>query len=300
LQSRIAPAIFIPVNRRKARHRRVHHPPEQVNRVRFHASGLVLNCLDYGGEGKPPMLFIHGGSAHAHWWDFVAPAFIDDYHVLALDQRGHGESEWADDWAYGTRHYVADLEQIIASWGLGAPVLIGHSMGAHNVLAYAARNADRLRAMVAIDTPPDYSQYAVDFLRGYAEKPPRRFASHEEAVQSFKVLPRETLAKKEVLGHIARRTYRRSEDGSWTHKLDRRTMLREPLAVWNDLPKITCPALIVKLVKSPLLDIEAAKKMVAILPKGRLAQIDDSYHHVMFDNPEALIDTLEAFLSEIE
>jgi pimeloyl-ACP methyl ester carboxylesterase len=300
LQSRCAPAILIPVKRRKPKSRRVHQPPEQVKRIRFRAGGMVLNCLDYGGEGKPPMLFIHGGSAHAHWWDFVAPDFIDEYHVLALDQRGHGESEWADEWAYGTRHYVSDLEDIIASWGLGAPVLVGHSMGAHNVLAYAAGNANRLRAVIAIDTPPDYSQYAVDFLRTYAEKPPRRFGSHEEAVESFKVMPRETLAKKEVLRHIARRSYRRGEDGTWTHKLDRRTMLREPLAIWNDLPKITCPALIVKLVKSPLLDIEAAKKMVAMLPKGRLAQIDDSYHHVMFDNPEALIDTLEAFLAEIE
>ena len=63
---------------------------------RFKANGLALNCLDYGGEGKPPMLFLHGGSAHAHWWDFVAPAFVGDFHVLALDQRGHGESEWPE------------------------------------------------------------------------------------------------------------------------------------------------------------------------------------------------------------
>lgn len=288
------------MKRRTAKRRRVSRPPERVKQIGFRANGLTLNCLDYGGEGRPPILFIHGGSAHAHWWDFIAPAFIDDYHVLALDQRGHGESEWASEWAYGTSHYVSDLEAIIGSWGFGAPVLVGHSMGAHNVLAYAARNAVRLRAMVAIDTPPDYSQYAVDFLRSYAERPARRFDSHEEAVRSFKVLPRETLAKKDVLAHIARRTYRRGEDGTWTHKLDRRTMLREPLQVWNDLPKIACPAMIVKLVNSPLLDLEAAKKMVAMLPKGKLAQIDDSYHHVMFDNPEALIDTLEAFLAEIE
>jgi pimeloyl-ACP methyl ester carboxylesterase len=291
---------FYPVTRNAKKPRRVLRPPDQVTRIRFRANGLVLNCLDYGGEGKPPMLFIHGGSAHAHWWDFIAPAFIDEHHVLALDQRGHGESEWAEEWAYGSRHYVADLEEIIASWKFGAPVLIGHSMGAHNVLAYAARNSERLRAIVAIDPPPDYTERAVEFLRAYAEKPPRRFESHDEAVRSFKVLPRETLAKKEVLEHVARRTYRRSEDGSWTHKIDRRTMIREPLEVWSELPQIGCPALIVKLVKSPLLEIEAAHKMVAMLPQGRLAQIDDSYHHVMFDNPEALIDTLDAFLSEIE
>ena len=85
---------------------------------RFKANGLVLNCVDYGGEGKQPMLFLHGGSAHAHWWDFVAPAFVGDFHVLALDQRGHGESEWADEWAYGSRHYVSDLDQVIDALGV--------------------------------------------------------------------------------------------------------------------------------------------------------------------------------------
>ena len=110
---------------------------------RFVANGLALNCLDYGGEGKPPILFLHGGSAHAHWWDFVAPAFVGDFHVLALDQRGHGESEWADEWAYGSRHYVSDLDRVIDGWGFGAPILVGHSMGAHNVLAYAAEHSEK-------------------------------------------------------------------------------------------------------------------------------------------------------------
>ncbi|HEY6393785.1 MAG TPA: alpha/beta hydrolase [Candidatus Binataceae bacterium] len=265
--------------------------------LRFEANGLILHCLDYGGEGKPPMLFIHGGSAHAHWWDFVAPAFVDDFHVLALDQRGHGESEWPEEWEYGSRHYASDLEQVIGGWSFGPPVLIGHSMGAHNVLVYASEHSDRLRAIVAIDTPPDYSERAVAFLRIYADKPPRRFDSLAEAIANFKVMPRETLAKKEILDHIARRSYRQLEDGTWTHKVDRRTMFREPLKIWDSLPNIKCPALIVKIRKSPLLDIEEARKMVQALPHGRLVEIDDSYHHVMFDNPGELIAALKEFAS---
>ena len=78
--------------------------------VTFPASdNLPLHCLDYGGRGWPPLLFLHGGSAHAHWWDFVAPAFTGRFHVMALDQRGHGDSPWTSEWAYGTRHYIADL-----------------------------------------------------------------------------------------------------------------------------------------------------------------------------------------------
>ena len=270
-----------------------------MKQLRFRANGLSLNCLDYGGEGKPPMLFIHGGSAHAHWWDFVAPAFVDDFHVLALDQRGHGESEWPREWQYSSLDYVSDLEQIIDKWKFGPPVLVGHSMGAHNVLVYASRNSDKLRAMIAIDTPPDYSRHAVEFLRAYAEKPPRRFESLEEAVRSFKVLPRETLARPEILAHVARHTYRKLEDGSWTHKLDRRTLIREPLEVWDQLPQIRCPALIIKVTKSPVLNIDAARRMVAMLPKGSLAEIGNSFHHVMFDNPVALMAALREFTSKL-
>ncbi|MHB8381205.1 MAG: alpha/beta fold hydrolase [Candidatus Binataceae bacterium] len=246
------------------------------------------------------MLFLHGGSAHAHWWDFVAPAFCDDFHVLALDQRGHGHSEWPADWAYSSEHYRSDLEHVIDSWGLGAPILIGHSMGAHNVLVYAAQSSEKLRAMVAIDTPADYSERAVAFLRTFADKPPRRFASLEEAVRNFKVLPRETLAGPEILQHIARYTYKQLADGAWTHKLDRRTLIREPLAIWDSLAQIRCPALIIKVSNSPVLSVELAEKMVATLPKGRLAQIPDSYHHVMFDNPRALIAALKSFVAELE
>jgi esterase len=271
-----------------------------VKAHRFIANGLALNCLDYGGEGRPPMLFVHGGSAHAHWWDFVAPAFAPDFHVLALDQRGHGESEWADEWAYGSRHYVSDLAHVIDGWGFGAPILIGHSMGAHNVLAYAAEHSEKLRALVALDPPPDYTEQAVDFLQSIAKKPARRFESLDDAARNFKVLPRETLAKKEVLEHIARRSFTQRDDGAWIHKMDRRTMIREPSRVWKSLHRIACPALIVKMTRSPLLDREVAMKMVAQLPNARLAEVEDSYHHVMLDNPTRLIEVIREFVDRLK
>jgi pimeloyl-ACP methyl ester carboxylesterase len=267
---------------------------------RFTANGLALNCLDYGGDGKSPMLFLHGGSAHAHWWDFVAPAFVEDFHVLALDQRGHGDSEWADEWAYGSRHYVSDLDQVIDAWGFGAPILIGHSMGAHNVLAYAIEHSAKLRALVALDPPPDYPEQAIEYLQSIAQKPARRFESLDDAARSFKVLPRETLAKAEILDHVARRSYRQDDDGAWIHKIDRRTMIREPSRVWNSLQRITCPALIVKITRSPLLDREVARKMVAQFPNARVAEVDSSYHHVMLDNPVGLIEVIRNFVSGLK
>lgn len=271
-----------------------------MKELRFKANGLVLNCLDYGGEGKPPVLFIHGGSAHAHWWDFIAPAFVGDFHVLALDQRGHGESEWPEEWAYSSSHYVSDIDEVIGNWGLGAPILVGHSMGAHNVLAYAVEHSDKLRALALIDCPPDYSELAIEFLRTYADRPPRRFGSLEEAVQNFKVLPRETLATRELLDYVARHSYKQLDDGAWTHKLDRRTLSRKPSRVWDQLDRIVCPTLVVKIVKSPLLDREVAHKMVATIPNAKFAELDDSYHHAMLDNPTALIAILRQFFNGLE
>src|SRR5258708_29262688 len=104
-----------------------------MNAHRFKANGLALNCLDYGGEGMRPLLFLHGGSAHAHWWDFVAPAFVEDFHVLALDQRGHGETESADQCAYRSRPYASHLDQVIHGWGFDAPIPVRRSMQAHDV-----------------------------------------------------------------------------------------------------------------------------------------------------------------------
>src|SRR5262245_65105515 len=70
---------------------------------------LGLHCLEWGNADRPPLLFLHGGSAHAHWFDAVAPAFADRYHVVSLDQRGHGESEWARPATYAPEDFVGDL-----------------------------------------------------------------------------------------------------------------------------------------------------------------------------------------------
>src|SRR5437899_1221124 len=82
-------------------------------------NGLRLNFLEWGMSGRPVLCFLHGGSAHAHWFDLVAPAFVDRFHVIALDQRGHGESQWAAPPAYATENFSADLLGVI-----DAPTLI--------------------------------------------------------------------------------------------------------------------------------------------------------------------------------
>jgi pimeloyl-ACP methyl ester carboxylesterase len=268
-----------------------------MDTVTFQASdNLRLHCLDYGGRGRPPLLFLHGGSAHAHWWDFVAPAFTAHFHVMALDQRGHGDSLWTRDWAYGTRHYISDLYQIITGWKFGPPVLVGHSMVGHKVLVYAGTHSDTVRAIAAIDSPATYPAFAKQALKEMAERPSRRFDSLEAAVAAFRTVPNDNLAAPEIMRHIALNSFRRESDGKWVHKMDRRTMLREPIDAWPLLTEIQCPALYVRPASSPM-PRDYGNQIATRMPHGHLAVVPDSHHHVLLDNPTGLIRALERFFN---
>jgi pimeloyl-ACP methyl ester carboxylesterase len=265
---------------------------------KFKGAGIELNCVDYGGEGGPPMLLVHGGAAHARWWDFVAPALTARFHVLALDQRGHGDSPWTGQWAYGSRHYAADLEAVIDGWGLGAPVLVGHSMGGHSAMVYAVEHSERLRAMVAIDSIPAYPEHAVAALSAIADRPASVYESLKDAVASFRLLPGETVATPEVLGHVAELSFRQRADGKWVHKMDRRTLRREPIQLDGELERIRCPALLIKAALSPVLSAPFARAMAARMARGRMVELANSNHHVPIDNPSGLVAVMTPFLAE--
>ena len=272
---------------------------EQRKIRKFRGHGIDLSGLDYGGEGRPPMLLIHGGAAHARWWDFVAPALTGRFHVLALDQRGHGDSPWSAEWAYGSRHYAADLEAVIAGWGLGAPVLVGHSMGGHSAMVFAAEHSDRLRAMVAIDSIPAYPEHAVAALAAIADRPASVYESLDDAVASFRLLPGETLAAPEILRHVAELSFRRRDDGKWAHKMDRRTLRREPVQLDAELARIRCPALLIKAAESPVLSAAFARAMAARMARGRMVLLENSNHHAPIDNPAGLVAAMTPFLDEV-
>jgi pimeloyl-ACP methyl ester carboxylesterase len=270
-----------------------------MNSLTFTASdNLLLHCLDYGGEGRPPLLFLHGGSAHAHWWDFVAPAFTKHFHVMALDQRGHGDSPWTREWAYGTRHYIADLHQIITAWGFGPPVLVGHSMGGHNVMVCAGSYSEIVRAVAIIDSPATYPASAKQALKEMAERRPRRFDSLEEAVAAFRTVPNDTAAAPEIMRHVAINSFRLESDGKWVHKIDRRTMLRDPIDAWPLLARIQCPALYVRPASTPM-PRDYGQQIAARMPRGRFAIVPDSHHHVLLDNPQGLMVALQEFFNDL-
>ena len=112
------------------------------------AGGLKFHYQDFGTADRPVMLCMHGGAAHGHWFDFVAAGFTPDCHVLALDQRGHGDSAWVDPPAYSYQDYAADIDRVAAKLDLRDFVLVGHSMGGMVSLVYAATHPGRLKKLV--------------------------------------------------------------------------------------------------------------------------------------------------------
>jgi len=262
-------------------------------------NGLRLHYLDWGTAGKPPFLMLHGGSAYAHWWDFVAPALAEDFQVFALDQRGHGDSAHVDPPAYGTRHYLADLQQFTATLGLSKPVLLGHSMGGHNALIYATQHARELAALILVDTDAAYPEAAVQFLRKLGEKPAKEFDSFVEAISRFQLLPRETYISTEKLRYLASFAFAQRPDGKWTAKLDRKTLFREPIDGRPLLGQITCPTLIVRAEHTPVLSNEKINRLVSNLPNGRWVEVKDTHHHVMLDNPAGLVQAVREFLANL-
>jgi pimeloyl-ACP methyl ester carboxylesterase len=261
---------------------------------------LRLHALEWGPPGHPALCFLHGGSAHAHWFDLVAPAFADRYHVLSLDQRGHGQSDWPVPPSYATEDFARDLLGVLDAFGWGQAVVVGHSMGGHNAMAFAAWHPARVRALVIVDSRPSIPEERLGHLRGRGRSALRLHPTLESAVAAFRLLPRETIAAPPLLAHLA--TVGLTErDGGWTYRFDPDcNRLRRPADAWALLGRIAAPTLIVRGERSPILPRDVAERMRALIPGATLAEVPGAYHHLVLDAPDAFVDVLERFLGSVE
>ena len=259
--------------------------------------GLRLSFLEWGIAGRPVLCFLHGGSAHAHWFDVVTPAFIDRFHVIALDQRGHGESQWAEPPAYATENFAADLLGFIDALGWERVALIGHSMGGHNAMSFAAWHPDRVSALVIVDSRPTIPTDRLDRLRRRGERTLRPYPTCEAAAQSFRLLPRETMADPALLAHLGAEGVV-ERDGAWVYRFDPASNAgRHPVDAWTLLDRITAPTLIARGELSPVLPRDMADKLRAAIRGATLVEIPASYHHLVLDNPAGFVQELDKFLT---
>lgn len=259
-------------------------------------NGLDLHYLDAGPAAAPPVCFLHGGAAHAHWFDRVIPALVGRFHAISLDQRGHGRSAWPTPPAYATQDFASDLLGLMDALGWERMALVGHSMGGHNAMAFAAWHPERVSALVIVDSRPQLPPDRIDRMRERGQRPPRLHPTAEDAVRAFRLLPKETRADPALLTHLARAGLIGTERG-YRYRFDPACYAnREPVDCWPLLPRITAPALVVRGELSPILPAEMAARLAATIPRAELVAIPGAYHHLMLDAPEAFTATLDRFL----
>ncbi len=258
--------------------------------------GIALHLLVWGEPGRPALCFLHGSSAHAHWFDAVVPAFADRFHVIALDQRGHGGSAWPSPPAYATQDFAADLGGVLDALGWTRAVLVGHSMGGHNALAFASWHPERVRGLVVLDTRPLIPADRMQQMRESGERGARVFPTRDEAVAAFRLLPRGSIADPALLAHVAEAGVVQ-RDGGWVYRFDPEcNRLRRPVDGWSIIDRITAPTLVVRAGKSPILPAPMAERLVQTIAGARVVEIPESYHHVTLDAPAAVVSALEDFL----
>ena len=261
-------------------------------------AGLKLHYQDFGTVGKTPMVCVHGGAASGHWFDFVAPDFRADHHVLAIDQRGHGDSQWAPTRDYTYERYAADLDEFVAKLDLKDFVLIGHSMGGAVALTYAARHPGRLARLVVVDTTLHMTPDRIAKLREVGTRPGRTYATREEFISRFRLRPADSSALPEVLRHLANYAAQKNPDGTWGHKFDRDVYaVRESvdgLPHWNH---IKVPALLVKGGRSARITPEIFAEVKKRAPQVEFAEVAGADHHVTLDNPAGFTQAVNTFLA---
>ena len=275
----------------------------QLNGVKFH-------YLDWGNDHLPPVILLHGGGLNAHTWDMGALLLRHRYHLIALDQRGSGDTGPTPEGVEnGWDAMVDDLHALLDHLGYGRVVLCGMSMGGMNALFATARDPRRVGALVVVDYGPDS-----------AGRPPgpegnsimRRLRARSELVERF-----EDQLKREIqdsprshpdhLRYSLWHSLRERLDGRWEWKGDRRSGARarqDPEAwvrrrdqLWEAVRAIDVPTLLMRGESSQVVTPEGAESMVAAMTNARLVVVPNAGHNVQTNNPRAFAAELEAFVS---
>jgi pimeloyl-ACP methyl ester carboxylesterase len=264
-------------------------------------NGIRLHYLEWGGPDFETLLFLHGFMGHAHVWDNVAPTFAERYRVMALDQRGHGESEWPKEASYTLYDHYADLCGFVEALELKDFNLIGHSMGGRNALFYVACSpTQRVKRLILVDARPGNNPEASKALRDLVLSLPVRIHSVQESAAVFKRLY--PYLSEEFCRHIVTYGFREAGDGTLVPRHDIR-MNRlsersnfEAEELWPFLENIACPTMVIRGENSPFLSRSEAERMTMSLPRAEFHEIPQSTHLPAQENPIAFMKTVLRFL----
>ena len=262
---------------------------EPVDRT-IKANGLNFHYLEWGDSSNPTVVMLHGVSQQAHSWDFVSLALSPAYHVIAVDQRGHGDTDWAPDGVYSLDAMQADIDGVIDALGLTAFNLMGHSMGGRNSFIWASRHPETLRSLTIVDTGPETQRQGQDRIRNFRELP-NNLDSFQEFANRIKEYTGRT--DEQVLGAL-KYSIREMPDGKWSWKWDPETKNRTRSGadpnwttekLWECVEAVDCPSLVVRGSRSDIFAEETLAKMGQVMIDCTTQTIKDAGHLVQGDNP---------------
>lgn len=271
----------------------------QPRSLRFDAEpGVSLHCLHWRankvGNDPSPIILLHGGGANAHWWDHLAGRVAADHPVYALDFRGHGDSSYPEERRVGA--FNDDLEALLRWLGREDVHLVGHSLGAAVALDHASRFA-ATRSIVLVDLARGSTSGSRRRAR-LALAMRRTYQSREDAIERFRFLPESSHASEALRLHVARESVREEPSGRFGYKFDP-VWFSLPSRPRPDLDDLRCPTLLLRGGESALLSRDAAADFISKVADGRLVEIPEAGHHILIDQPEALLAQIQAFLSEV-
>ena len=265
-------------------------------------AGFRLHLLDWGGGG-PALLLLHGGALTAHTWDPVCARLRDRYRCLALDQRGHGDSEWSPELDYGVKAFVRDIGGLVEVLGLERLLVVGQSLGAVNGLTYASNHPENVAGLVMIDAGPWVQRRGAQRIADFVLSAPELPSVEHFVERAHRFNPRR---HPEQLRTTLLHNLRPLPTGAWTWKYDRRHLshdrfeaLRAELtALEGRLPEVRCPVLVVRGEESDVFSAADAERLAALLPDGRVVVVPGAGHTVQGDNPQALAAAIDEFAVE--
>ena len=246
------------------------------------------------------LVLLHGYTGHARSWDEFAAAMSTRFRVLALDQRGHGETQWAPATACGTTEMVQDTQAFVQAMGVKDFLLLGLSMGGIVAIGYSGLAPPELERLVIVDIAPEIAASGLQRIQQNVARSDvfdSREAAFERAHKDNPIPPQ---------AHQRKRVYEslmRTDDGSWTYRYDpalrdtsnprERTSAADG---WKLVENINVPTLLLRGELSNILDRDVAEKMVDTLQDGKLGEIEGSGHSVPLDKPDEFLQAVDAWL----
>ena len=279
----------------------------QPSECEVKVNGLRLHYFEWKGAGTRPLVLMHGLRDYAYYWQDCANRLLDEFHIFAPDQRGHGETEAAPG-GYLVWALASDLARFVDKIGLQRFDLVGLSLGSRVSMAYARENSLRLKHLALVDMGPQMARVGAVGLKkdmtSKADRPPSSFSLAEAQAFYRKQWP--TLDDASV-ERLIQNSLVQGDDGSFNNRYDRRladvttkSAIPEIGFLWESLTRVRAPTLVARGENSPILDDEISSRMVRSLPDGRLYVFKDTGHSLPRLAPELFADLIRSFLNDAQ